>query len=102
MLKNSVPEQRYLMLTEPAYQKLRAVDLNSNAPNKGSENFEGVGSVETRVYAGAHLDDYLGSLSLPSKPNRWDSWWAFGWKISMQIRTLLRGYRIRKIKSGTG
>jgi hypothetical protein len=101
MLKNSVPKQRYLMLTEPAFQKLRDVDLDSMTPKKGSEKFEGVGGVETRVYAGAHLDDYLGSFPTPSRSNHWDSWWTFGWKISMQIRTLLMGYRLREKESKT-
>jgi hypothetical protein len=102
MLKNSVPEQRYLLLTESAYQNLRDGYLESSEPKKGHEDFEGVGSVETRVYTGNHLDNYLGTIPQPSRPNRGDSWRAFGWKIGMQIRTLLQGYRIRKRVSDSG
>lgn len=91
MLKNSVPEKRYLLLTDTAFETLKP-DA-APAPREGEETLDGVGAVGTRVYAGADLDAYIASLPPFSAGAPADSGPAWFWKMRMQIRTLLAGYR---------
>jgi len=62
MLKNSVQEKEYLMISEPAYEALGGFyDLK---PEKRSEKLSGVGRLETRVYHEDQIAEVLRCLEL--------------------------------------
>jgi hypothetical protein len=60
MLKNSVPAKEYLMLTDTAYRTFHG--FYDMQPEQRTEEFEGVGAVETVVFYEPHLNQVLARL----------------------------------------
>ena len=94
MLKNSVPSHEYVMMTDPVYSNF--VDFFGLEPERRTEQFEGVGEVDTLVFYASRLrqtQPYVNaeaaSPSLLSK---------LGWITKLVSQTLLDLVGLRKIK----
>jgi len=92
MLKNTVPSREYLMMTNPAYAA--CADFYTLEPERRTEDFEGVGAVETLVFYDTSLAGVLNQVPPdeppPSLPEN------IGWKLKMHGRTLLELLGLRK------
>ncbi len=92
MLKNSVPSNEYLMLTNPAYAACASFyDLE---PEPHVETFEGVGEVATLVFYEPALAAALAHL--PEEPPPLPRSNTLGWKLKMHGRTILELLGLRK------
>jgi len=60
MLKNSVPAKEYLMLSDPAYATFRG--FYDQEPERRTEEFDGVGPLDTVVFYEPHLRKVLDAL----------------------------------------
>ena len=90
MLKNSVPSDEYLMLTDPAYAACATFyDLE---PERRTEAFDGVGNVETLVFYDTALASAMTQLTDASPPIAE----TVGWKLKMHGRTILELLGLRK------
>ena len=90
MLKNTVPSNEYLMMTAPAYAACKGFyDLE---PEQRTEEFDGVGAVETVVFYDTSLASALEHM--PADPPRLRK--NIGWKLKMHGRTLLELAGLRK------
>ena len=97
MLKNTVPSNEYLMMTEPAYTA--CTGFYDQEPERRTEAFEGVGEVETLVFYKTALAAALESLPAvpPPPPLRKN----IGWKLKMHGRTILELLGLRKKKAAS-
>jgi hypothetical protein len=95
MLKNSVPSNEYIMMTDQAYKDFD--DFYGLKPSPFRENFEGIGEVDTQVF-------YLEDLNLPEidssalemkKPSFMQKTF---WKMKLVPKTFLEIWGIKKIK----
>ncbi len=91
MLKNTVPSNEYLMMTDPAYTA--CTDFYNLEPERRTEQFEGIGEVETLVFYDTSLASVLEHLPAdPPPPLRK----TVGWKLKMHGRTMLELVGLRK------
>ncbi len=92
MLKNTVPSNEYLMMTEPVYAA--CTGFYNLEPERRTEDFEGVGAVDTLVF----YDDALASAleQIPAVPPAPPLSKNIGWKLKMHGRTLLELFGLRK------
>ena len=91
MLKNTVPSNQYLMMTDPAYAA--CTDFYNLEPERRTEDFEGVGAVEMLVFYAAALASALEHLPAPPPPHLRSN---IGWKLKMHGRTMLELLGLRK------
>ena len=96
MLKNTVPSNEYLMLTEPAYAA--CTDFFDLEPEHRTEDFEGIGAVETVVFYETALASALEHMPEASPPALSQN---IGWKLKMHGRTILKLLRLRKKETDT-
>src|SRR4030095_11163529 len=91
MLKNSVPSNEYVMMTDHAYGKF--VDFYGLKPKLFRENFEGIGEVDTQVF-------YLEDITLPEPAEELKPGFLQKtlWKMSLLPKTLLELWGLKKIK----
>lgn len=66
MLKNSVPAREYLMLSDTAYDKFGG--FYDQEPERRTEEFEGLGPVETVVFYEPHLHEVLARFVDEERP----------------------------------
>lgn len=90
MLKNTVPSNEYLMMTAPAYTA--CTDFYNLEPERRTEDFDGVGAVDTLVFYDAALTSALEHL--PAETPALSS--NIGWKLKMHGRTILELLGLRK------
>ena len=92
MLKNTVPSNEYLMMTDTAYAA--CTDFYNQEPERRTEAFEGVGEVETLVFYETALTAALEHMPAaePPPPLRKN----IGWKLKMHGRTILELVGLRK------
>ena len=91
MLKNSVPAEEYLLMTEPAFDAFGGF-FDQDAERR-SEELDGLGTVPTRVVYADQLRNVVeqaASSRSPSSPIG-----ALAWKLGMQARTFFTAYRSR-------
>ena len=91
MLKNTVPSNEYLMMTDPAYAA--CADFYNLEPERRTEEFEGVGSVETLVFYDDALTSALEQVPDAPPPELKKN---IGWKLKMHGRTILEFVGLRK------
>ena len=92
MLKNTVPSNEYLMMTDPAYAA--CADFYSLEPERRTEDFDGVGEVDTLVFYETSLASALADMDeAPPQPPLTQN---IGWKLKMHGRTLLELVGLRK------
>ncbi len=85
MLKNTVPADEYLMLTEPAYDSFDG--FYELEPERRTEQFEGVGAVPTVVFHSDQLSDLLARL--PERETRGTTrMQVVGFNLSMLVRSV--------------
>ncbi len=90
MLKNTVPSNEYLMMTDPAYAA--CTDFYNLEPERRTEHFEGIGEVETLVFYDTSLASALEQVPADPPPLRK----TVGWKLKMHGRTMLELVGLRK------
>lgn len=91
LLKNTVPSNEYLMMTNPAYAA--CTDFYALEPERRTEEFEGVGAVETLVFYDASLASALEHAPAEPPPTFGKN---VGWKLKMHGRTILELLGLRK------
>jgi hypothetical protein len=84
MLKNSVPSQEYVMMTDPVYKSF--ADFFGLAPERRLEVFEGVGEVETVVFYIEHLSTIAAASKL--EPVSVPMSQKVGWLTTIVARSL--------------
>ena len=92
MLKNTVPSNEYLMMTDPAYAA--CIDFFALEPERRTEEFEGVGAVETLVFYDASLSTALAQAEAPTDPP--SAGQNLAWKLKMHGRTILELLGLRR------
>lgn len=85
MLKNSVPSKEYVMMTNPAYAAFG--DFYALEPERRTEQFEGVGEIETLVFYRTSLNQAFGQLN-DTLPGR-SPVATLAWKLKMHWYALL-------------
>lgn len=94
MLKNSVPSNEYVMMTNPAYTNF--IDFYGMKPEPFKENFEGIGEVDTLVF---YPDDILNKLGFAEREKPAPSLIEkITWELKIMPRTFLDLLGISKIK----
>ena len=84
MLKNSVPSNEYVMMTDPVFKSF--VDFYGLNPERRTEAFEGVGNVETLVFYPKGLGEVIGTTETEEvKP-------SLGEKLSWISKIVPRGF----------
>ncbi len=91
MLKNTVPSKEYLMMSDPAYAA--CTDFYNLEPERRTEEFEGVGAVETFVFYDTSLASALEHVPADPPPTLRKN---IGWKLKMHGRTMLELVGLRK------
>lgn len=81
MLKNSVPSNEYVMMTDPMYNSMK--DFYGLSPERRTEAFEGVGDVETLTFYPRHIK--ADSSSLQQQPPSYAR--KLLWRIGITINT---------------
>ncbi len=92
MLKNTVPSNEYLMMTEPVYTA--CTGFFDQEPERRTEAFEGVGEVETLVFYEPALAAAFEQM--PAAPPAPLLRKNIGWKLKMHGRTILELVGLRK------
>jgi hypothetical protein len=94
MLKNSVPSNEYVMMTDPVYTSMK--DFYGLEPERRKESFEGVGDVETLVFYPGGMIQKLGKADAEAAPASLTEKMAWRWQISW--RTLFEFVGLKKTK----
>ena len=94
MLKNSVPSNEYIMMTDTAYKNF--IDFYGLKPETFRENFDDIGEIDTQVFFGKDIFNLPGishpEQKVPSFIQR------IAWRIDMGFHTLLMLLKIGNIK----
>ena len=85
MLKNTVPAKEYLMMTDPAFTSL--MGFYGQEGERRTEQFEGVGAVETVVFYEPHLAAVIAEVGEEAEPEI-TRLQVLGWKLGMLGRTV--------------
>ncbi|HEY3250274.1 MAG TPA: DUF2652 domain-containing protein [Ignavibacteria bacterium] len=94
MLKNSIPSNEYIMMSDTAYKKFS--DFYGLQPKTFRENFEGIGELETQVF---FADDIFNLPEIPIKETKKPSFKErIAWRIDLGYHTLLMLLRIGDMK----
>jgi len=94
MLKNSVPSNEYIMMTDTAYGNF--TDFYGLKPEKYRENFDGIGEVDTQVFYADDIFNLPGFTQPESvKPSFKERMF---WKLKLAPKTLLGFIGIRTMK----
>ncbi len=94
MLKNSVPSQEYVMMTDHAHSNF--VDFYGLQPERFKENFKGIGEVDTVVfYPDEIIKKKEGSEPDVSGLSNRD---RMKWKFTLLYDTIRDLFRIKKIR----
>jgi len=91
MLKNSVEASEYVMMTDPAYRSFG--DFHGIEPEQRTEQFEGIGAVETFVFYTSALLELINRTATP-EPAPIPSASA-RWVLKLQARSLMDYLRSR-------
>jgi hypothetical protein len=94
MLKNSVPSNEYVMMTDPLYSNFGS--FYGLDPERRKEKFEGVGEIETLVFYPGHLRQ--GVKEPDTKGSRPSLQARAGWWLKTACRTLFDLLGLRKIR----
>lgn len=94
MLKNSVQANEYVMMTEPAYARVK--DFYGLTPQRFKETFEGVGEIETLLFYphSILMRVPIAPVTVP-KVSPVDKW---KWRWEISYKTLFEWLGIRKIR----
>jgi hypothetical protein len=90
MLKNSVPANEYVMMTNPTFALMK--DFHGLQPERFTETFEGVGEVETLVFYPHQLPKPVVPTPAEIPPPSWFDKLRWRWEISVKALGDLLGF----------